>query len=272
MAFRLNQILAQYFTDDGQVLSGGTLTFYENLTTTPKNTYTAPALSVANPNPLTIESDGRPGVDIWGSGVYTVVLKNSLGSTLETVDYVQSDGEELPDPSTGPGEFLQSNGTDYVLAEIDVLPAPGDNGDVLQVVGGEWVSDAPPPVNNYEGDELHNAVLYNIRYKTQTVTAAATTTIDYALGGVVILNQAVDISSLVLSNFGSAGEAAVMTIFRVKDATATPRTIDWGTFLLPGGTAPTLTQTSGGRDAFSIMTPDGTNVYVSANVAFAVTP
>lgn len=271
MAFRLNQILAQYFTDDGQVLSGGTLTFYQNLTTTPKDTFTTPALSVANPNPLTIESDGRLAVEIWGSGVYTVVLKNSLGSILETVNYVQSSGTDLPDPTTGPGEFIQSNGTEYVLAAIEVLPEPGDNGDVLQVVGGEWVSDPPPPVNNYEGDELHNVVMYNVRHKTQTVTATATTTINYALGGVIILNQAVDISSLVFTNFGSAGEAAVMTIFRVKDATATPRTIDFGTFLLPGGTAPTLTQTSGGRDVFSAMTPDGTNVYISPNVAFAVT-
>jgi hypothetical protein len=271
MAFRLSQIFPQYFTDDGQVLAGGTLTFYENGTVTPKNTYNSPALSAANQNPLTLESDGRPSVEIWGSGVYTVVLKNNLGAVLDQAENVQSDGFELPDPSTGPNEFLQSDGTQYILTEVNQVPdATGvTDGWVLQVDTDTAVWGPVPTPEDFNGTTIYDVVTRNVREVTQSVTATATTTIDFSLGAVVLLAQAVDIASLVLTNFGSPGEAAVMTIIRTKDNSATPRTINWGTVLFPGGTDPTLTQTANAVDVIAILSTNGTQFLGSANAAFS---
>jgi hypothetical protein len=62
----------------------------------------------------------------------------------------------------------------------------------------------------------------------------------------------VDITSLSFSNFGSANQIARMVIWRTKDATATARTIAWGSVLFPGGTDPTITQSSGAIDAIEL--------------------
>jgi hypothetical protein len=271
MAFRLTQILPQYFTDDGQVLNSGTLTFYEAGTSNLKAIYLNPELTIQLSNPLTLMADGRTPDDIWGSGVYDVLVKNSLGTTLDTAENVQSSGTELPDPTTGPNEFVQSNGTTYVLTPIIQVPDPSgeDDGEVLQVSSGTAVWGPIPTPDDFNGGDIFNAVTYNIREKTQSVTATATTTIDFSLGAVVLLAQAVDIASLVLTNFGSSGEAAIMTIIRTKDNSATPRTINWGTVLFPGGTDPTLTQTANAVDVIAILSTNGTQFLGSANAAFS---
>ena len=90
----------------------------------------------------------------------------------------------------------------------------------------------------------------------QAVTAAASTTIDLALGQSVQLTQAVSITTLAFSNVPSG--AAVLTIRRTKDATGTARTIAWpASVKWAGGTAPTLTSTASAVDVISLLTLNG---------------
>lgn len=86
------QMVLQFFDDDGAPINGGKLYFYEAGTTTAKDTYTDSTLGTANPNPIILDSAGRPDnsgspIDIWLDGTYKLVVKSSDDTTTyRTVD------------------------------------------------------------------------------------------------------------------------------------------------------------------------------------------
>lgn len=80
---------AQFFNNDGVILSGGLIYTYQAGTSTPQATYTTSAGNVAHSNPIVLNSDGRvPTGEIWlTSGVaYKFVLKDSSGNLIGTYD------------------------------------------------------------------------------------------------------------------------------------------------------------------------------------------
>lgn len=98
MATRLIPILYQAIDSNGDPINGAKLYFYATGTTTPKDTYSDEALSVANANPVICNSDGRPAngsgdpIDIFGVSKedYKVILKDASDNTIETKDPVDS--------------------------------------------------------------------------------------------------------------------------------------------------------------------------------------
>lgn len=270
MASRLLNQFTTYFDDLGAPVAGGTLYFYENGTTTPKDVYGDKALTTNLGSTELLDSAGRQVNDIWLNGTYTVVLKDADGVQVKSRDDVEAPSE-LPAGGLA-GQVLGSDGaggTEWLDVEQVPLPSGGDNGDVLTIVSGAAAWAAPSTVTAFAGAEVSNGVLVNMREKTQAVTATATTTIDYSLGAVVLLAQAVDITSLVFTNFGSAGQAATMTIVRTKDNSATARTIAWGSVLFPGGTDPTLTQTANAVDVITLVSTNGTQILGYSAAAFS---
>jgi hypothetical protein len=84
---------AQFFDNDGNVLSGGKIYTYAAGTSTPAATYTTSAGSIAHANPIVLDSAGRvPGGEIWLTiGVtYKFVLNNSTGTLIGTYDNIPS--------------------------------------------------------------------------------------------------------------------------------------------------------------------------------------
>jgi len=83
---------AQFFNDSGVPLSGGLLYSYAAGTTTPATTWTTNTGTVANTNPIVLDSAGRTPAEIWiTSGVdYKFILKTSTGITVGTYDDVPS--------------------------------------------------------------------------------------------------------------------------------------------------------------------------------------
>ncbi len=78
----------QFLTSGGLPLTAGTLSTYGAGSSTPLTTYTTSAGTVANPNPVVLNADGRPPQEIWlsaGMG-YKFVLADSLGNVLATYD------------------------------------------------------------------------------------------------------------------------------------------------------------------------------------------
>lgn len=262
MASRLLNQATTYFDNAGQPVAGGRLYFYQNGSlVTPKAVYGDKLLTANLGVTEDLDAAGRQVNDIWLNGTYTVVLKDADGVQVWARDDVETPSD-LPSPVGETGKALISDGSEWVATEFEQLPSPagGDNGDVLTIVAGEWAAAAPTPQGDFAGGEVSDAVLVNVREKTQAVTATATTTIDYSLGAVVLLAQAVDITSLVFTNFGASGETATMTIVRTKDNSATARTIAWGSVLFPGGTAPTLTQTANAVDVITLVSTNGTQI------------
>lgn len=76
----------QFFKNDGSINAGGTLTFYEPGTTTPKTIYsTSDTGGATHTNPHTLDSAGRPTAPIFTDGLYDILVKDSAGSTLVSV-------------------------------------------------------------------------------------------------------------------------------------------------------------------------------------------
>lgn len=70
----------------GEPLSGGKVYFYEAGTTTPKPVYQDASATVSHATPVVLDAYGNK--QIYGNGTYKVVITDSDGVTLETMDYV----------------------------------------------------------------------------------------------------------------------------------------------------------------------------------------
>lgn len=105
MAGRFIQPYPQFLDATPDVYSGGKLYFYATGTSTPLNTYTTKALAIANPNPVVLNSAGRPAVDIFLQDLeYKVVLKDASDNTIWTADPVSHrDSLLVAKTSTGSG-------------------------------------------------------------------------------------------------------------------------------------------------------------------------
>ncbi|HWT40184.1 MAG TPA: hypothetical protein VN081_02835, partial [Dongiaceae bacterium] len=88
MSFRFINPNTQFLDANGQPLAVGSLTFYEPSSTTLKTTYSDEALTIANTNPLPLDASGRPSSEIFISGQYRVILKDSGGVTIWDRDHV----------------------------------------------------------------------------------------------------------------------------------------------------------------------------------------
>ena len=84
-------VAAQFFDNDGNVLSGGLIYTYAAGTTTPAVTYTTAAGSIAHSNPIVLNSGGRvPTGEIWLTDgiLYKFVLKDSGDALIATYDNI----------------------------------------------------------------------------------------------------------------------------------------------------------------------------------------
>jgi hypothetical protein len=84
-------VAAQFFDNDGNVLSGGKIYTYLAGTSTPVATYTTSAGVISHSNPIILDSAGRvPTGEIWlTDGInYKFVLNNSIGTLIGTYDNI----------------------------------------------------------------------------------------------------------------------------------------------------------------------------------------
>lgn len=88
-AYRFLSPVTHYIDDLAEPLVGGSMYFYEPGTTNPKTTYSDEGLSVANTNPLVLNSRGALSVNVWLDGEYRVVLKDANGVEQWDRDPVQ---------------------------------------------------------------------------------------------------------------------------------------------------------------------------------------
>lgn len=154
-AFRILDQNPQFFTIDGEVLAGGSLTFSESGTSTPADTYNGPDLSTPNANPVQLDSAGRATTDIWGDINYRVVVKDSLGAVQYTRDNVEvPGGSGTAIPTLVSGQFLTNDGTNLEWADVLQVPDPsGQNNKILGTDGTNvtWVTRPADGANGAPG-------------------------------------------------------------------------------------------------------------------------
>jgi hypothetical protein len=89
---------ARVFTDEGLVGAGYKLYFYETGTTTPKDSYSDDALTIANSNPVVADANGRFGdIFLTTANEYKCVLNTDLDVLVWTADPINSFSEDLND-------------------------------------------------------------------------------------------------------------------------------------------------------------------------------
>jgi hypothetical protein len=80
MSSQLQNGKQQFIDQNGLPLASGTVAFYSVGTNTPKPTYQDAAATIANTNPILLDSRGQ--AVIWGSGAYRQVVKDESGVTI----------------------------------------------------------------------------------------------------------------------------------------------------------------------------------------------
>jgi len=90
MANRFNTPDVQFADQNGLPYAGGTLGFFASGTSTPLNTYSDSALSVANTNPVVLDSAGRAGSVFLQNLAYKVTLTDVNSNLIWTFDPVWS--------------------------------------------------------------------------------------------------------------------------------------------------------------------------------------
>lgn len=80
----------QFFDNNGVPLAGGLLYAYAAGTTTPLATYTTSAGSIANANPIVLDSAGRTANEIWltSGSSYKFILKTSVATQIGSYDNI----------------------------------------------------------------------------------------------------------------------------------------------------------------------------------------
>jgi hypothetical protein len=78
----------QFFDNNGVPLNGGLIYQYQAGSSTLLTTYTTVNGTVANPNPIVLDSSGRPPNEIWMQTGYSYkfIIQTSTGTTLQTLD------------------------------------------------------------------------------------------------------------------------------------------------------------------------------------------
>lgn len=105
---------AQWFDDNGNVLSGGKIYTYQAGTTTPAATYADNLGSAVNPNPIVLDAAGRVPQEIWfpvGSK-FKFVVKTSTETLIGTYDNIPS----INDPYSEGSLLSNVTGTNTIAA------------------------------------------------------------------------------------------------------------------------------------------------------------
>lgn len=118
MAHLLPSPKMQFFDVNGDPLSGGKVNAYEAGTSTRKATYTTAAATVANANPVILDSRGEAAI-FWSTGSYKITVTDSADAEIYTVDAITlsatgAAGSSFRAGSGAPADELGADGDRYL--------------------------------------------------------------------------------------------------------------------------------------------------------------
>lgn len=142
------ELLAAGVTDDsGDVLSSGTILFYEAGTTTLKTVYSNFAQTNPHSNPATLDSAGR--LIAYTSARTKLVISSSAGALIRTIDNVGTSDADLTiltaTAIAGDGLVADANGQLDVNTDVNSLEVSSDQvrvkADGYLALSGYWVKN-----------------------------------------------------------------------------------------------------------------------------------
>lgn len=125
-------VLIQQLSNSGQPLSGGQVFVYQAGTTTAQTNYTDSTGTVANPQPILLNSAGRLVNSIWlaTNQPHKLILQDSVGNTLTTIDQLTAINDpisvttSLANPASGSGADLVANAVKSYASFTTLRAAP----------------------------------------------------------------------------------------------------------------------------------------------------
>jgi len=135
---------AQFFDNNGVILSGGKIYTYAAGTTTPQATYTGASGTTPHANPIILDSAGRvPGGEIWLTDglVYKFVIETATGILLGTYDNITGVNSNFVN-YTIQEEVITATAGQTVFNLSTINYTPGTNSLTVYIDG----------VNQYVGD------------------------------------------------------------------------------------------------------------------------
>lgn len=211
-------VAAQFFDNDGNVLSGGKIYTYVAGTSTPTPTYTTSAGIIAHSNPIVLDSGGRvPTGEIWlTDGVlYKFVLKDSGDALIATYDNISGINSNAV-AYTNQQEIITATAGQTVF-DLTITYAPGTNSLSVFVDG---VNQYGPGAQYAYTETDGNTVTFNsglhvgaeVKFTTTQqqgagVTDASQVTYDPPFTGSVPTNVEAKLAQTVsVKDFGAIGD------------------------------------------------------------------
>jgi hypothetical protein len=235
---------AQFFDNNGVILSGGKIYTYAAGTTTPQATYTSASGTTPHANPIILDSAGRvPGGEIWLTDglVYKFVIETATGILLGTYDNITGVNSNFVN-YTIQEEVITATAGQTVFNLSTINYTPGTNSLTVYIDG----------VNQYVGDSYletdSNTVTFTsgvhvggeVKFTTavQTTTGAVNADIvayDPPFTGGVATNVEDKLAQYVsVKDFGAVGDGVADDTAAIQAAIAGSPT--GSTVYFPAGT------------------------------------
>jgi hypothetical protein len=235
---------AQFFDNNGVILSGGKIYTYAAGTTTPQATYTSASGVTPHANPIILDSAGRvPGGEIWLTDglVYKFVIETSTGSLLGTYDNITGVNSNFVN-YTVQEEVITATAGQTVFNLSTINYTPGTNSltvyidGVNQYVGDSYLETDSNTVTFTSGVHVGGEVKFTTAIQT-TTGAVDASIVSYEppfTGGVATNVEAKLAQTVSVKDFGAVGNGVA------NDTAAIQAAIDalpnGGTLYLPEGT------------------------------------
>ena len=173
---------AQFFDNNGVILSGGKIYTYAAGTTTPQATYTSAAGVTPHANPIILDSAGRvPGGEIWLTDglVYKFVIETATGILLGTYDNITGVNSNFVN-YTVQEEVITATAGQTVFNLSTINYTPGTNSlsvyidGVNQYVGDSYIETDSDTVTFTAGVHVGGEVKFTTAIQTTTAALPAT--------------------------------------------------------------------------------------------------
>jgi hypothetical protein len=207
---------AQFFDNNGVILSGGKIYTYAAGTTTPQATYTSASGVTPHANPIILDSAGRvPGGEIWLTDglVYKFVIETATSILLGTYDNITGVNSNFVN-YTVQEEVITATAGQTVFNLTTINYTPGTNSltvyidGVNQYVGDSYLETDSNTVTFTSGVHVGGEVKFTTAIQTTTgAVDASIVSYDPPYTGGVVTNVEAKLAQYVsVKDFGATGD------------------------------------------------------------------
>ena len=243
---------AQFFDNNGVILSGGKIYTYAAGTTTPQAVYTSASGATPHANPIILDSAGRvPGGEIWLTDglVYKFVIETATAILIGTYDNITGINSNFVNYTVQEEVITATaNQTVFNLSTINYTPATNSLSvyidGVNQYVGDSYIETDSDTVTFTTGVHVGGEVKFTTAIQTTTgAVDASIVTYDPPFTGGVITNVEAKLAQYVsVKDFGAVGDGVTNDTVAIQAALnsgAELVTADKGNYLFSTLTIPT---------------------------------